>query len=91
MVERPFEETEIFEVIKDFNGDKLPGPDGFPMSFFQSCWEILKPDLIAMFLYFFAKGQFEKNLECKPSLLSFQKNCYSKSRTFALLDMLGGL
>uniref|UniRef100_A0A7N2L791 MAP3K epsilon protein kinase 1 n=1 Tax=Quercus lobata TaxID=97700 RepID=A0A7N2L791_QUELO len=24
---------EIFEVIKDFNGDKLPGPDGFPMAF----------------------------------------------------------
>ena len=39
--ERPFEETKIFEVIKDFikdfNGDKLPGLDGFPMSFFQSC------------------------------------------------------
>ena len=36
-LERPFEETEIFEVIKDFNGDKSPGPDGFPMTFFQSC------------------------------------------------------
>ena len=36
-LERPFEETKIFEVIKDFNGDKLPGLDGFPMSFFQSC------------------------------------------------------
>ena len=35
--ERPFEETKIFEVIKDFNGDKLPGPNGFPMSLFQSC------------------------------------------------------
>ena len=36
-LERPFEKTKIFEVIKDFNGDKLPRLDGFPMSFFQSC------------------------------------------------------
>ena len=39
-LERPFEEAEIFEVIKEFNGDKSPGPDGFLMAFFQACWEI---------------------------------------------------
>ena len=36
-LERPFEEAEIFEVIKEFNGDKSPGPDGFLMAFFQAC------------------------------------------------------
>ena len=36
-LERPFEEIEIFEVIKDFNGDKSLGPNGFPIAFFQSC------------------------------------------------------
>ena len=36
-LERPFEEVEIFEVIKEFNGDKSPGPDGFLMAFFQAC------------------------------------------------------
>ena len=36
-LERHFEETEILEVIKEFNGDKSPGPDGFSMAFFQAC------------------------------------------------------
>ena len=36
-LERSFEETKIFEVIKEFNGDKSPGPDGFSMAFFQTC------------------------------------------------------
>nr|XP_023894571.1 uncharacterized protein LOC112006527 [Quercus suber] len=35
-LERPFEEAEIFDVVQSFNGDKSPGPDGFPMAFFQS-------------------------------------------------------
>ena len=36
-LERPFEEAEIFEVIKEFNGSKSPGPYGFLMAFFQAC------------------------------------------------------
>ena len=36
-LDRPFNEAEIFEVIQNFNGDKSPGPDGFPMAFFQAC------------------------------------------------------
>ena len=32
------------------------------MAFFQACWGIVKPDLMAVFHYFFVNGQFEKNL-----------------------------
>ena len=31
---RPFDDVEVFGVVKDFEGDKAPGPDGFPMAFF---------------------------------------------------------
>ena len=60
--DRPFKEAKIFEVIQNFNGDKSPKPNGFPMAFFQDCWGILKLDLMAVFHLFFAKGQFEKSL-----------------------------
>ena len=52
-LERPFEEAEIYDVIQNFKGDKSPRPNGFPMAFFQACWGILKPDLMAMFYNFF--------------------------------------
>ena len=61
-LEKPFEEAEIFEVIKEFNGDKSPGLDGFPMAFFQACWGILKSDIMAVFNHFHVSGQFEKSL-----------------------------
>ena len=55
-LDRPFEEAEIFDVIQNFNYDKSPGPDGYPMVFFQACWGILKPDLMAVFHHFFVKS-----------------------------------
>ena len=36
-LERPFEETEIFNITQNFNDDKSPRPNGFPMAFIQAC------------------------------------------------------
>ena len=36
-LDRPFDEEEVYGVIKGFNGDKAPGPGGFSMAFFQFC------------------------------------------------------
>jgi hypothetical protein len=36
-LERAFEEKEVWDVIRDLNGDKAPGPDGFTAAFFQKC------------------------------------------------------
>lgn len=33
-LDTPFDEEEVYGVIKGFNGDKAPGPDGFSMAFF---------------------------------------------------------
>ena len=34
VLERRFDKEEIVQVLKDFQGDKAPGPDGFTMAFF---------------------------------------------------------
>ncbi|XP_071680438.1 uncharacterized protein [Lolium perenne] len=42
----PFSEEEIKEAIDDMPADKAPGPDGFSIAFFCSCWDIIKDDLM---------------------------------------------
>jgi hypothetical protein len=45
-LERAVEESEVFEVVRALNGDKAPNPDGFSMVFSQTCWEVIKEDII---------------------------------------------
>jgi hypothetical protein len=61
-VERPFVEREVFKVVKDLNGDKALGPYGFSMAFFQSCWDVIKEDVMKVFLEFYERGKFVKSL-----------------------------
>jgi hypothetical protein len=42
----PFSELEIKEAIDDMPADKAPGPDGYSITFFRSCWEIIKDDIM---------------------------------------------
>jgi hypothetical protein len=39
----------VWDVIKELNGDKAPGPDGFTAAFFQKCWGFLKTDIMDVF------------------------------------------
>jgi hypothetical protein len=61
-LERGFEEQEVWEVVREMNGDKAPGPDGFSMAFFQKCWGVLKKDIMAVFSEFHNSCQFERSL-----------------------------
>ena len=36
-LERSFEKDEILSVVRDMEGDKAPGLDGFSMAFFHHC------------------------------------------------------
>lgn len=37
---------EIIDWIRLCTNDKEPGPDGFPMSFYQSFWDLVKVDIM---------------------------------------------
>jgi hypothetical protein len=45
---RPTTEEEIVNVIWSMEADKAPGPDGFTIHFYKSCWHIIKDDLQKM-------------------------------------------
>ena len=90
-LERPFEEAENFEVIHSFHGDKSPGPDGFPMAFFQACWGIVKSDLLGVFHNFYANGQFEKGLNATFITLIPKKQAVKEIRDFRPISLVGGV
>jgi hypothetical protein len=48
----PFTEEEVRDAIFQMEHNKAPGPDGFPTEFYQACWDIIKNDLMAMFVEF---------------------------------------
>ena len=90
-LERPFEEAEIFQVIKEFNRDKSPGPDGFPMAFFQACWGTLKLDIMVLFHHFHVTGLFEKSLNATFIALIPKKAAAVEVKDFRPISLVGGV
>ena len=40
---------EVYEAISQMEMNKAPGPDGFPVEFYKTFWEVIRDDLMAMF------------------------------------------
>ena len=80
---RPFDEAEVFGVVKDFEGDKAPSPYGFPMAFFQTYWDVIKAELMKIFQVFFERGQFKKCLNATFYLLDSQKVRCNRGERFS--------
>jgi hypothetical protein len=61
-LERPFQEEEVLQALLSVDDDKAPRPDGFTITFFQSCWAIVKDDFMHVFHNFHEHILFEKSL-----------------------------
>ncbi|XP_075658741.1 uncharacterized protein LOC142628552 [Castanea sativa] len=63
-LERKFEREEILQVVRDLEGGKAPGPDGFTMAFYHHCWRVVEKDVLAVFEEFFNifGGKYDKIL-----------------------------
>ena len=42
-------EKEIWDAISQMEHNKAPGPDGFHVEFYQTSWDVIKNDLMALF------------------------------------------
>ena len=61
-LEEPFEEKEVWQMIKGMDRDKASGPDGFTLAFFQDCWGVVKGDFMAVFTEFHVRGKFVRSI-----------------------------
>jgi hypothetical protein len=46
-LDSPITEQEVCNDINSLASDKSPGPDGFTGRFYQTCWSIIKNELMA--------------------------------------------
>ena len=61
-LEHPFSEDEIHSALMEMNGDKASGPDGFTMAFWQSCWALVKEEVLDLFKEFYEQSAFIKSI-----------------------------
>ncbi|RVW47789.1 LINE-1 reverse transcriptase-like [Vitis vinifera] len=91
ILERPFTEEEIHGALMEMNGDKAPGPDGFTLAFWQSCWEFIKEEILEMFKEFYDHSSFLKSLN-NIFLVLIPKKCGAEDLgDFRPISLLGGL
>ncbi|KAM3255799.1 hypothetical protein ACQJBY_048779 [Aegilops geniculata] len=50
----PFTEDEVLAAIKGMNPASAPGPDGLPVTFFKTFWQVVKPEVMALFEEFYS-------------------------------------
>ena len=90
-LERSFEKDEILLVIRDMEGDKALGSDGFSMAFFHYCWRVVERDVLAVFEEFYQHCKFEKSLNATFIALIPKKNDASNIRDFRPINLVESL
>ena len=90
-LEDPFEEREVREVIKVIDRDKAPGLDGFSLTFFQDCWEVVKGDLMEVFADFHTQGKFVKSFNSTFISLIPKIHRAKEIKDFRPISLVGGV
>ena len=90
-LERRFEREEIQWVVKELEGDKAPGLDGFTMAFYHHCWGVVERDVLTIFEEFYQHSKFEKSLNVTFIALIPKKNGASNIRDFRPINLVGSV
>ena len=90
-LDRPFSEEEVFNVVKNFNGDKSPGPDGYSMAFYQACWSIIGREVMDVCNEFYDQGIFEKSINATFICLIPKKPGAVELKDFRPISLVGSV
>ena len=84
-LELPFTEEEVVSALRELNGEKALGSDGYTAAFWQFSWDIVKDEVMAVFRDFFVNGKFVKSLNSTFLVMVPKKEGLMTSR---ILDLL---
>ena len=91
MLERSFTSEEVLQVVKDLQGDKAPGPDGFTMAFFQKCWSVIEEDVLGFFAEGHTHCKFERSLNASFIALIPKKQNALNIQDFWPISLIGSV
>ncbi|RVX05721.1 Transposon TX1 uncharacterized 149 kDa protein [Vitis vinifera] len=80
-LDRPFTEEEVRMAVFQLNKEKAPGPDGFTIAVYQECWDVIKEDLMRVFLEFHTNGVINQSTNA-----TFIALVPKKSQSFKISD-----
>jgi hypothetical protein len=78
-------------VVKGMEGDKASGPDGFTMAFFQSCWGVMKHDVMAVFSGFIRRRKLVTSMNATFVSLVPKKAEAVEMKDFWPISFVGGM
>lgn len=89
-LERPFEELEVYDVVRKMEKDSIR-IRWFFVEFFQTCWNVIKEDLMQVFheLFFFEK--FDKSINSTFLALIPKKNEVLEVKDFWPISLANGV
>ena len=86
-----FTREEVFQVLREMEGDKAPGPDGFTMVFFHKCWSMVEKDVMDFFVYFHRHSVFERSMNAS-FLTLIPKKCNAVNiKDFRPISLVGSV
>ena len=87
-LDSPFIEEEISKAIFQLDRDKAPGPDGFTITVFQDCWDVIKEDLVRVFAEFHRSGIINQNTNASFIVLLPKKSMTKKISDFRPISLI---
>jgi hypothetical protein len=82
--------SEVVEVVRTLDGDKALSLDGFSMAFFETCWEVIKDDIMDVFKEFHLREKFGKSFNATFISLIPKKAMTVDIKDFCLISLVSG-
>ena len=87
-LDSPFTEEEISKAIFQLDRDKAPGPDGFTIAVFQDCWDVIKEDLVRVFVEFHRSGVINRSTNASFIVFLHKKSMTKKISNFRPISLI---
>ena len=90
-MEEAFSEEEVWAAISELNGDKAPGPDGFPLAFWSFSWDFVKVEVMGFFKEFHEQGKFVRSINATFLVLIPKRQNVEDLKDLRPISLVGGL